>query len=208
MTKQAVQKTATEQPSDFELKVQKLREIYADANEISKTALENVIRGLSTAKSDPASGTPTGKRRPNRCPSGEGLGADGDSAAQAWRREADARVFRDAAQQRRQSGGRAGWHRSRHALGLPRQRHEATFRQHLRRRLGSLHRRLRHQNSRHPRPSVRSNSEGWPGVRNPAGRRLHREAPDPGALLVCSQSQFDDGETKRLEKSARLLTNS
>ena len=31
MTKQAVQKTATEQPSDFELKVQKLREIYADA---------------------------------------------------------------------------------------------------------------------------------------------------------------------------------
>jgi hypothetical protein len=59
MTKQAVQKTVGEQASNFEQKVQKLRALYADANEISKTALENVIRGLSTAKSDSASGTPT-----------------------------------------------------------------------------------------------------------------------------------------------------
>ena len=46
MTKQEVQTTVMEQPSDFEHKVQKLREIYADATEISKTALEKVIREL------------------------------------------------------------------------------------------------------------------------------------------------------------------
>ena len=33
---------------NFEQKVQKLREIYADATEISKTALENVIRAVQS----------------------------------------------------------------------------------------------------------------------------------------------------------------
>jgi hypothetical protein len=42
MTTQAVKKPA----SDFEHKLQKLRELYADSSEISKTALENVIRSL------------------------------------------------------------------------------------------------------------------------------------------------------------------
>ena len=48
MTAQAVTKTASEKSSDFEQKVQKLREIYADASEISKTALENVIRAVQS----------------------------------------------------------------------------------------------------------------------------------------------------------------
>ena len=39
---------AVEQPLDFEHRVQKLREIYADATEISKTALENVIRSVQS----------------------------------------------------------------------------------------------------------------------------------------------------------------
>ena len=46
MTTQAVKKPVSEQPSDFEQKLQKLRELYADSSEISKTALENVIRSL------------------------------------------------------------------------------------------------------------------------------------------------------------------
>ena len=46
MTTQAVKKPASEKPSDFEHKLQKLRELYADSSEISKTALENVIRSL------------------------------------------------------------------------------------------------------------------------------------------------------------------
>ncbi len=39
-------KTGSGQSSDLDQKVQKLRELYADASEIGKTALENVIRAL------------------------------------------------------------------------------------------------------------------------------------------------------------------
>ena len=50
MATQAGVKTApaSNQPADFEQKVEKLREIYADASEVSKTALENVIRSLGS----------------------------------------------------------------------------------------------------------------------------------------------------------------
>jgi hypothetical protein len=43
-------KTGSKQPLDFEARVRKLREIYADATEISKTALENVIRSVQSGK--------------------------------------------------------------------------------------------------------------------------------------------------------------
>jgi len=46
MTTQTQKKTGSEQSSDLEQKMQKLRELYADASEIGKTALENVIRAL------------------------------------------------------------------------------------------------------------------------------------------------------------------
>ena len=46
MAMQTQEKTGSEQSSDIEQKVQKLRELYADASEIGKTALENVIRAL------------------------------------------------------------------------------------------------------------------------------------------------------------------
>jgi hypothetical protein len=52
-----VQEQASAQAAEFERKVQKLREIYADANEISKTALENIINGLRAAGSAPAAST-------------------------------------------------------------------------------------------------------------------------------------------------------
>jgi hypothetical protein len=48
MATQAVRKPASEQSLTFEQRVQKLREIYADATEISKTALENVIRDVKS----------------------------------------------------------------------------------------------------------------------------------------------------------------
>jgi hypothetical protein len=53
--KKPVSKPASEQPSDFEQKLQKLRELYADASEISKTALENVIRSLGAGATQAAS---------------------------------------------------------------------------------------------------------------------------------------------------------
>ena len=48
MATQAVKKPGSEQPSDLKHKVQKLREIYADATEVSKAALENVIRAVQS----------------------------------------------------------------------------------------------------------------------------------------------------------------
>ena len=61
MTTQTAKKPASQQHSDFEQKLQKLRELYADGSEISKTALENVIKSLgpnpsaaSTAKKESA----------------------------------------------------------------------------------------------------------------------------------------------------------
>ena len=38
------------QPSDLQARINKLREIYVDASEISKTALENVIRSVQSGK--------------------------------------------------------------------------------------------------------------------------------------------------------------
>lgn len=48
MSTEAVRKPVSEQPLNFEQRVQKLREIYADASEFSKTALENVIRSVQS----------------------------------------------------------------------------------------------------------------------------------------------------------------
>ena len=62
-TQKAVKKTASTQTPEFMQKVQKLRELYADASEISKTALENVIRACS-------GGPGTDSERRRRVPAG------------------------------------------------------------------------------------------------------------------------------------------
>jgi hypothetical protein len=46
MASQAQTKTVSQQSSDLEQKAQKLRQLYADATDIAKSALENVIRAL------------------------------------------------------------------------------------------------------------------------------------------------------------------
>ena len=50
MTVKVVDKTANKQPADFEQRVQKLREIYADGSQVSKTALENVVSSVQSGK--------------------------------------------------------------------------------------------------------------------------------------------------------------
>lgn len=54
MTTETTVRTETKHSPDFEQKVQELREIYADASEVSKAALENVIRGLNPVAKPPA----------------------------------------------------------------------------------------------------------------------------------------------------------
>ena len=70
MTTQTVEKTATKQPSDFAQKLQKLRELYADAGDISKAALENVIRAIESGASDRLGERKDRECRPNRRPPG------------------------------------------------------------------------------------------------------------------------------------------
>src|SRR5258706_1745130 len=48
MTMQTQKKTESEESSDLEEKLQKLRQLYADATDIAKSALENVIRALKS----------------------------------------------------------------------------------------------------------------------------------------------------------------
>ena len=55
MTIKVVATTANTQPADFEQRVQKLREIYADGSKVSKTALENVVSSVQSGK--PAKGS-------------------------------------------------------------------------------------------------------------------------------------------------------
>jgi len=57
--------TVSDQASDFEQKVQKLRDLYADASDFSKVALEKVIRALgsdaSAATTSPAEAETAGR---------------------------------------------------------------------------------------------------------------------------------------------------
>jgi hypothetical protein len=55
--KAARKKNESEQSPELEQKVQKLRELYADASDVSKAALENVIEGLHSRPSVPHSST-------------------------------------------------------------------------------------------------------------------------------------------------------
>ena len=52
-------KTESDQSSDIDQKIQKLRELYADASDIGKKALENVIRALKAGPTSTGPGTKT-----------------------------------------------------------------------------------------------------------------------------------------------------
>ena len=64
MATQKQVKTGSKQSSEMEEKVQKLRELYADATDIQKSALENVIRALKsgTPAKEPAASVGTAGR--------------------------------------------------------------------------------------------------------------------------------------------------
>jgi hypothetical protein len=52
-TPQTPTQTGSKQPADAQQKIQKVRELYADAPELGKKALENVLRELSSQVSEP-----------------------------------------------------------------------------------------------------------------------------------------------------------
>ena len=83
--------TRPESDQTLEKKIQRLRELYATGPEVGKTALENLLRELKSA-SEREPRNPDVKRRPDRQPSGQGLGADRHRPIRARRSRAAARV--------------------------------------------------------------------------------------------------------------------
>ena len=147
---QTEKKTGSEQSSDdLGQKVQELRELYADASEIGKTALENVIRALrsSAPATEPAARIESAGRIGRR----QGkvseltvivpLAPGGAKRLRGFLEILHGSIGNELVDQ-------VGT-RPRDALGVSGQRHEAALLHRLRWRLGRLHRGLRDEDSRH-----------------------------------------------------------
>ena len=116
-----VQELTVEQQLDY------LRELFADAPEVGKKALENVLKELNAqaSKAPP----PLVQSAGGREPAGQGLRADDHRPLRARRSGAAARVPAAVRRQSRRRGRRG--QRPRHALRVPGQRHEDALRDRL-----------------------------------------------------------------------------
>jgi hypothetical protein len=171
--------TRPERDETAEQKIEQLRELFADAPEVGKRALENVLQRLS---SDASQAPPPPVESAGRVGSRLGKVSELTIIVPFAPGGAAARVPAAVRRQPRR-GGRCG-QRPRHALRVSGQRHEDAVRHRLRRRLGRLHRRLRHEDPRlpgHHRLRLRrlagdpqSGSEGLPRQIPGHGRRLVR----------------------------------
>ena len=61
--------SGTEHALTGKKKIQQLRELFADAPELGRTALDNVLQ-IADVAGDASAGTAAGERRPDRRPSG------------------------------------------------------------------------------------------------------------------------------------------
>ena len=116
-----------------------------------------------------------------------------------------ARVPAAAGRQPRRRG--QGRQRPRHALRVPRQRHEDALRHRLRRRLGHLHRRLRDEDPRLP-GHHRLRVGGLAGDPQPGGEGLPRQAPGHGRRLVRRQRPDGGGDAAAEAPRRRRSTSS
>ena len=157
--------TATRTERPIEQKIQKLQELYADAPELGKAALENGLPDIPSESWQQFGDRREAKRRSRSASaSGQGLGAHRDPSDHERWSKTTSRLA--AATGRQLQGRRRGRHAPRHALRVPGQRHEAALRHRLRWRVGRLHRRLRDEDSRRHGSAVLQ-SEGWPGIQSP-----------------------------------------
>ena len=184
MTTEAAADAGPERDLTVEEKIQQLRELFVDAPEVGKKALENVLSRLA---SDASQKPPPPVASAGRV--GSRLGKVSEltiivpfAPGGADRLRAFLRLFGRQPRRRRRRR-----HRSRHALRVPGQRHEDALRHRVRRRLGRLHRRLRDEDPRLP-GHHRLRVGGLAGDSQPGGEGLPREAPDHGGGVVRRQS--------------------
>ena len=195
MTAQAVTKRESEQSSDFEQKVQKLRALYADACEISKAALENVIRALQSA--GPATESAGKAESAGRI--GARHGKVSELTVILPLRPGGAKRMRAFFETLHGSIG----NQSVDLVGTVHDMRWVFLDNDTKLLFASTY-------DRDWDPYIDDFAtkipdildlqfgevEGWPGVRNPGGEGLHRQAPGPGALLVRRQSESNRGGDK------------
>ena len=128
--------TGSKQSVDAQRKIQKLRDLFADAPELGKKALENVLRELT---SDVSQGEWPRVESAGR--TGARLGKVSELTIIVPLAPGGAKRLRAFLQLLGGYCGRGqGRHRPRHAFRVPRQRHEDALRHRLRWRLGRLYR--------------------------------------------------------------------
>ena len=197
MATQAGVKTApaSNQPADFEQKVEKLREIYADASEVSKTALENVIRSLGSGVPANASEKKAGSA--GRIGAREGKVSELTIIAPLRKGGAKRlRAFFETLHGSigNQSVDKVGTVHDMRFVFLDNDTKllfASTYDGDWDAYIDDFATKI---------PDILDlqfgEIDGWPGVRKPAGERLHRQAPGPGGRLVRRQSEFDRGGDK------------
>ena len=148
MDKQGQVETEPGQSSDIKQQVQQVRELFADAPEVGKTALEKVLREIESG--EPSSQPATRMESAGRVGSRQGTVSEltlivplAPGGAERLRA-----ILKLTARQLRCYG--IGRHCPRHALCVSGQRYQAALRHYLRWRLGPLHRRLRGEDPRLP----------------------------------------------------------
>ncbi len=181
--------TVPEHDQAVEKKIQQFRELFADAPEVGKKALENALHELKSQTSDLPPAIESAGRIGTR--HGKVSELTDHRPVRARRSQAAARVPAVVERQPLARRGQ-GRHPPQHALRVLRQRHEAALRHGLRRRLGHLYRRLRDEDSRRSGHHL-LRLRRLAGDSQPEGEGLDRQAPDHGGRLVRRLSGSDGG---------------
>ena len=182
-------RSATEPKSDavVQQKVEKLRELYADAPEVGKSRAGERAPRRSRKSWQRRRGR---NRRPDRRPSGQGLGAHRVPSVRERGSEAASRPAAVAGREL-PGGGRGGTVHDMRFVFLDNDTkllfataYDGDFDPYI-------------ETSRRRFPNALdlwlSNFEGYPGMRSPCGEGLDRQAPDRGRGLVRQQSEPDGG---------------
>ena len=181
--------TQLEQDRLVEQKIQKVRELYADAPQMAKTALENGLR--DSDESTLAAAIADGKRRPNRQPSGQGLGAHRDPPVRKGRSEAAARACCSCWNGNFDDADEVGTVHDMRFVFLDNDTkllfataYDGDWDPYI-------------EDFATKIPDIMdiafSDFEGWPGIHSPEVEGLDRQAPDHGRRLVRRQSESDGG---------------
>ena len=188
--------TQAEQDRNVEQKIQKLRELHADAPEIGKAALEN---GLGCSRRAGSAGAGA-NRRPHRRPSGKGLGAHRVPSVRERGSEAASRLLQVLEGNFRAADAVGTVHNMRFVFVdndtklLFATAYDGDWDPYIEDFAAKI-------------PNAMDlwlcNFEGFPGMRNRGSGGLDRQTPDRGRSLVRQQSESDRGGDPTARKGRR-----